>query len=61
MLKSHYTFNYDDVFEEIPGDRENVIFCIPEEISRELTDNQIIEGWFEGSKVVLQITERVYG
>lgn len=41
------TFKAEEIFEEIPGDSENVIMKIPPEICEQL-------GWKEGDKINIE-------
>jgi AbrB family looped-hinge helix DNA binding protein len=41
------TYNADDIFEDIPGDEENVLMTIPPEILEQM-------GWKAGDTLVIQ-------
>ncbi len=42
----NYTFNVEEIFEDIAGDPDNVMMKIPEEIQTEL-------GWVEGDELTV--------
>jgi AbrB family looped-hinge helix DNA binding protein len=42
------TYSVDDIFEEIPGDSENVLMNIPEEIRAEM-------GWKPGDTLTIKV------
>ncbi len=44
------TFKVEEIFEEIPGDPDNVMMKIPPEICEEL-------GWVEGTKVNIKVED----
>lgn len=44
------TYTVDELFEDIPGDSENVIFKIPPEICEKM-------GWKEGDKIHIAVTD----
>lgn len=43
-------FNYEDVFEDIPGDPDNLLFKIPPEILEET-------GWKEGDTLTISVVD----
>ena len=43
-------FNYEDVFEDIPGDTDNLLFKIPPEILEET-------GWKEGDTLTISVVD----
>ena len=49
--KNVYTFNADEIFEDIPDDPENVLMNIPPEISEKM-------GWVEGDVLKIQIGDQ---
>lgn len=50
MQPMKYTYNAEDIFEDIPGDPENVIMKFPEELLKEV-------GWKEGDTLDIQIED----
>ena len=44
------TYNSDDLFEDIPGDPDNVIFKIPPEICE-------LQGWKEGDTINIKVED----
>lgn len=46
-----YTFNAEEIFEEIPGDPDNVILKFPPELLEEL-------GWKEGDVLDITVKDR---
>ena len=44
------TYNSDDLFEDIPGDPNNVIFKIPPEICE-------LQGWKEGDTINIKVED----
>lgn len=44
------TYNTDDLFEDIPGDPDNVIFKIPPEICES-------QGWKAGDKINIKVED----
>jgi formylmethanofuran dehydrogenase subunit D len=44
------TYNSDDLFEDIPGDPDNVIFKIPPEICEK-------QGWKEGDTINIKVED----
>ena len=44
------TFNVEDIFEEIPGDPDNVIMKIPPEICE-------AQGWIEGDTLNIKLED----
>lgn len=59
FMKTNYQYAYDEVFENIPGDDENVLFNIPAEICTnfDLSDNTNIEVFVERGNIVIRILE----
>jgi frataxin-like iron-binding protein CyaY len=47
MTDKTYTYNADDIFEDIEGDPENVLMKIPEEILE-------AQGWKEGDTLKIE-------
>jgi len=43
-------FNYEDLFEDIPGDPDNLLFKIPPEILEET-------GWKEGDTLTISVVD----
>lgn len=43
-------FNYEDLFEDIPGDPDNLLFKIPPEILEET-------GWKEGDTLTIKVVD----
>jgi hypothetical protein len=43
-------FNYEDLFEDIPGDPDNLLFKIPPEILEET-------GWKEGDTLTITVVD----
>lgn len=41
-------YNYEDLFQEVPGDSDNVMFTIPPEMLKEA-------GWKEGDEIEIQL------
>ena len=44
------TYTVEELFEDIPGDSENVVFKIPPEICEKM-------GWKEGDKIHIAVTD----
>ena len=42
------TYNVDEIFEDIPGDNENIIMNIPQEIIKEM-------GWEPGDHLTIKV------
>ena len=47
MSSKTFTYNADDIFEDIEGDKDNVLMKIPPEILEE-------QGWKEGDKLKIE-------
>jgi AbrB family looped-hinge helix DNA binding protein len=45
-----YTYNASEIFEDLPGDPDNVIMNIPQEIRDKL-------GWKEGDVITVKVEE----
>ena len=44
------TYTVEEIFEDIPGDSENVVFKIPPEICEKM-------GWVEGDTIHISVTD----
>ena len=45
-----YTYNAEDIFEDIPGDPDNIIMNFPEELLQAM-------GWKEGDTLDIQVED----
>lgn len=50
MEPMKYTFNVEDIFEEIPDDPDNIIMKFPEELLKAM-------GWKEGDTLDIQVED----
>jgi len=58
-MKTKYQYAFEEVFENIPGDNENILFNIPAEICStfNLSDNTDVDIFVEKGQIVIQILE----
>ena len=55
-MTTKYSYSYEELFEEIPGDEEHITFIIPAEILEEIPANSSFKVKVEEGNIIIQIT-----